>query len=178
MHRAGDGYARRGVASLRWINVDLDSSVLTVGRAKTKAGSGRQIPINSDLRTVIEEHAAWYTNRVGAIRPEWYVFPGRAGRPRSGDARPLDPTKPLGDVSTAWDALRARTGFACRLHDLRHTAAGKMAEAGVPEATVLAIMGRMSRSMMERYSRIGMAANRDAIKNVQLFFFSFQNVRS
>jgi integrase len=156
------------VASLRWSNIDLDSSVLTVGKAKTKAGTGRQIPMNADLRKVLEDHAVWYRRKLGGIRPEWYVFPGRSGRPKSGDARPLDPTKPVGDITTAWDALREHTGIQCRLHDLRHTTATKMAEAGTPESTMLSIMGHMSRAMLERYSHIRMAAKRDAVKSLEL----------
>ena len=39
-----------------------------------------------------------------------------------------------------------------------------MAEAGVPESTMLAIMGHMSRAMLERYSHIRMAAKREAIE--------------
>lgn len=156
------------VASLKWLNVDLDSSVLTVGKAKTKAGTGRQIPINADLRATLEEHAAWYRRKLGAIRPEWYIFPGRSGRPRDGHARPLDPSKAVGNITTAWDALREKTGVHCRLHDLRHTTATKMAEAGVPESTMLAIMGHMSRAMLERYSHIRMAAKREAVKSLEL----------
>ncbi len=54
--------------------------------------------------------------------------------------------------------------FRCRLHDLRHTAATKMAEAGIPESTMLALMGHMSRAMLERYSHIRMAAKREAVE--------------
>jgi len=43
-----------------------------------------------------------------------------------------------------------------------------MAEAGVPESTMLAIMGHMSRAMLERYSHIRMAAKRDAVKSLEL----------
>jgi integrase len=49
------------------------------------------------------------------------------------------------------------------LHDLRHTVATKMAEAGAPESTMLALMGHMSRVMLERYSHIRMAAKREAV---------------
>lgn len=52
--------------------------------------------------------------------------------------------------------------------DLRHTAATKMAEAGVPESTMLAIMGHVSRAMLEKYSHIRMAAKREAVKSMQL----------
>ena len=79
----------------------------------------------------------------------------------------MDPTCPIGDITTV-DALRERTGIQCRLHDLRHTTATKMAEAGVPESTMLAIMGHMSTAMLERYSHIRMAAKCDAVKALEL----------
>lgn len=156
------------IKSLRWSSIALDSSMLTVGRAKTKKGTGRQIPINADMVAVLEEHARWYVRKIGAIQSEWYVFPGREGSPVRGQQRPLDPTKPVGDITSSWDALREVCGVSCRLHDLRHTAATKMAEAGVPESTMLAIMGHMSRAMLERYSHIRMAAKREAVRSLEL----------
>jgi len=74
----------------------------------------------------------------------------------------------VGDITTAWDNLRERCDVHCRLHDLRHTAATKMAEAGVPESTMLAILEHMSRAMLERYSRIGMAAKREVVKSLEM----------
>ena len=75
-----------------------------------------------------------------------------------GKPTPSDPTRPITDVSGAWAALRTKAGVQGRLHDLRDTAATKMAEAGIPESTMLALMGHMSRAMLERYSHIRMAA--------------------
>jgi hypothetical protein len=49
-----------------------------------------------------------------------------------------------------------RAGVKCRLHDMRHTVATKMAEAGTPEITMLALLGHMSRAMLEPYSHIHM----------------------
>jgi hypothetical protein len=43
-----------------------------------------------------------------------------------------------------------------------------MAEGGVPESTMLAIMGHMSRAMLERYSHIRMAAKRTAVDSLRL----------
>jgi len=48
------------------------------------------------------------------------------------------------------------------------TAATKMVEAGTSESTMLAIMGHMSRPMLERYSHIRMAAKRVAVKSLSL----------
>lgn len=159
------------IAGLKWEQIDFSADVITVGhKAKTRAGSGRQIPMNPDVRAALEFHAAWYASpkRFGELRPDWYVFPGRVGRPRFGEKRPLDPTRPTSTIKSAWEALRDTAGVQCRLHDLRHTAATKMAEAGVPESTMLAIMGHMSRAMLERYSHVRMAAKREAVKSMAL----------
>ena len=68
------------IKSLRWSNVALEDSMLTVGRAKTRKGTGRQIPINADMVTVLQEHARWYRRKMGEIKPEWYLFAGRQER--------------------------------------------------------------------------------------------------
>ena len=79
---------------------------------------------------------------------------------------PSDPTRPSVELKTAWDSIRKAAGVKCRWHDLRHTVCTKMAEAGVPESTMLAIMGHMSRAMLERYSHIRMAAKREAVESL------------
>ena len=43
-----------------------------------------------------------------------------------------------------------------------------MAEAGVPESTMLAPLGHMSRAMLERYSHIRMAAKREAVESLSI----------
>jgi integrase len=145
------------ILGLTWGHVDFRWRVITVGKAKTPSGSGRQIPMNAELFNVLSARADWFTLRFGETRPEHYLFP--FGKPT-----PSDPTKPITDISGAWDALRKRAGVRCRLHDLRHTVATKMAEAGVPESTMLALLGHMSRAMLERYSHIRMAAKRAAVE--------------
>jgi integrase len=141
-----------------WGQVAFDQRVLTVGRAKTSSGTGRMIPMNNDLFVLLSAHAAWFTEKFGAARPEHYLFPF--------GSVPNDPTRPTTTLKTAWDSIRKDSGVSCRLHDLRHTAATKMAEAGVPESTMLALMGHMSRAMLERYSHIRMAAKREAVESL------------
>jgi integrase len=149
------------IISLTWGQVDFERQVITVGRAKTAAGTVRQIPMNRDLFAVLSVHSAWFTKRFGEAETEHYLFP--FGKPT-----PNDPSRPITDVTGAWKALRKAAGVQCRLHDLRHTAATKMAEAGVPESTMLALMGHMSRAMLERYSHIRMAAKRTAMDSLML----------
>ena len=59
-----------------------------------------------------------------------------------------------------------KSGFSAGYTTCRHTAVTKMAEAGFPESTMLAIMGHMSRAMLERYSHIRMKAKREAVESL------------
>ena len=147
--------------SLTWGQVDLIDKALTVGRAKTSNGTGRVIPINGELETVLATHRAWFVDAFGEPLAEHHLFPW--GKPR-----PCDPSRHATDITWGWDELRTDTGVRCRLHDLRHTFATRLAENGASESTMLALMGHMSRAMLERYSHIRMAAKREAVSGVTL----------
>ncbi|MGA2212469.1 MAG: site-specific integrase [Bryobacteraceae bacterium] len=147
--------------SLTWRQIDLMDKTLRVGRAKTSNGTGRMIPINDDLAAVLAAHRAWYAGEFGEPLPTHHLFPW--GKPV-----PSDPTRQATDITWGWDELRKDTGVSCRLHDLRHTFATNLAENGVSESTMLALMGHMSRAMLERYSHIRMTAKRDAVAGVVL----------
>ena len=125
--------------------------------------------MNPQLKAVLEMHAAWIANpkRLGEIRPEWFVFSSRKAV-KASEARPLIPAVHMKSVKSSWERIRTATGVSCRLHDMRHTVATKMAEAGVTESTMLAIMGHMSRAILERYSHIRMAAKREAVQSLSL----------
>ncbi|MBV8829678.1 MAG: site-specific integrase [Acidobacteriaceae bacterium] len=144
------------IRCLTWNQIDFASEVITVGRAKTSNGTGRQIPINEDLKRTLLQHADWYTRTFGSRSPDHFLFP--FGKPM-----PSDPTRPITSVKTIWKEVRKQAGVRCRLHDLRHTAATKMAEGEASESTMLSLLGHMSRSMLERYSHIRMAAKRQAV---------------
>src|ERR1035437_9907147 len=148
------------LAGAAWGQVAFDQRVLTVGRAKTSSGTGRMIPMNGDLFALLSMHAAWFTEKFGTARPEHYLFPF--------GSVPNDPTRPTTTLKTSWDSIRKDSGISCRLHDLRHTALTKMAEAGTPESTMLSLAGHMSRAMLERYSHIRMAAKREAVESLSI----------
>ncbi len=147
--------------SLMWSQVDLLGKTLTVGRAKTSSGTGRAIPINDDLASVLAAHRTQFAKSFGEPAAAHFLFAW-------GSPLPTDPTRPVSDLKHGWEKLRERTGVSCRLHDLRHTFATRLAENGVPESTMLALIGHMSRAMLERYSHIRMTAKRDAVAGVAL----------
>jgi integrase len=147
--------------TLQWRQIDLLNTHLTVGRAKTSSGTGRVIPINEELLPILKSHRQWFVENFGNPRPDHYLFPW-------GSPIPKDPSRHVVEVKTAWTKARRQANVSCRLHDLRHTYATQLAENGVPESTMLALMGHMSRAMLERYSHIRMKAKRDAVAKISL----------
>jgi integrase len=109
------------LTGMQWRQVDFENRVITVGTAKTTAGTGRQIPMTQELVEVMKEHAQWFTKRFGQTLSEHYLFP-------AGERWPSDPTRPTGSFKTAWSSLRKEAKVKCRIHDLRHTAITKLAE--------------------------------------------------
>jgi integrase len=65
---------------------------------------------------------------------------------------------------TAWRSLTAKAGLpGLRFHDLRHHCVTKLAEAGAPEETIMAIAGHVDRKMLDHYSHIRLEARRKAV---------------
>jgi integrase len=156
------GMRRDEIRLLRWSQIDFDKKNITVGtNAKTEAGRGRVIPIGPMLEAILSTHASWYAATFGSHKPEWYVFPFCQR------AKPIDPARPVTSLKKAWGSILEKAGVQCRIHDLRHTVCTKMAEAGVPEATMLDIMGHMSAAMLRRYSHIRQAAKVEAMQAIE-----------
>ena len=142
---------------LTWGRVDFERGEIVVGDSKTLAGAGRVVPIAAPLRAVLEHHRAGMTARFGPLKPDWYVFPACERQ------RPSDPTRPALALKTAWTSIRKATGVKCRLHDMRHSFATKLGEAGISESVMLDLLGHVSPAMLRRYSHIRESARRAAI---------------
>lgn len=151
------GMRSEEASTLQWLQIDWESNEVRVGQSKTEAGKGRTIPMSAPLRAALEQHAAAMAKAFGPLKPDWYVFPF------CNTVKPVDPTRPITSFKTAWDSVRTAAKVQCRLHDLRHSFCTKLAEAGVPESTMLDMMGHVSPSMLRRYSHIRAKARREAI---------------
>jgi integrase len=149
------------IANLTWSQINLNDRTLRVGKAKTVYSEGRIIPLNDELYETLRSHMGWYAQHFGEIDSSWYIFP-------SGEGHAMDPTIPIARIKRAWTTACARAGVRCRFHDLRHTVATKLAEQGTPEETMRALLGHMSREMLERYSHIRIAAKREAVRGLSL----------
>ncbi len=155
------------IKGLRLSDVNLTERTMTIRRSSTKTDAGcRVVPLNTitawALARLLERAAL-----LGASDPTHYIFPAfrfRHTKEMSVAGRGYDPTKPMKSWRSAWRALTRKAGLAgLRFHDLRHHCITRLAEAGVPEQTLMAIAGHVSREMLEHYSHIRMQAKREAV---------------
>jgi integrase len=151
---------------LTWQQIDFTHNSVTVGKSKTKYGTGRAVPLNSCALTTLREWAAQFPKR----KPSHYVFPaervGFSGNDEIPQVFDTEPTTPITSWKTAWNSARKAAKIECRLHDLRHTATTRLLERGVPFATVGTIMGWSPATtvrMARRYAHISDAAQREAM---------------
>jgi integrase len=155
------------IRRLRWDQIDFDSRTITVGKAKTAAGTGRPIPMNDRLTLALRTWA----NRFHARASVHYVFPAEQyGRPGTKTKKPgtyaADPTTPIGSWKTAWKNARTKANVSCRFHDLRHSAVTRLLEGGVSFPIVASLLGwsaSTTTKMARRYGHIGNAAHRQAV---------------
>lgn len=155
----------------RWKQVDFAQAEFQVGKAKTKGGKGRVVPLN---KPAMEAFSAWKARWPDA-KPNDYIFPSEKlvfkgkGAVESGvmTSIELDPSKPLGSWKTAWKTAKNRAKVECRLHDLRHHFLTALSETQTSDSTILAIAGHLSRAMLERYSHVRAKAKRDAVTAIE-----------
>ena len=125
------------ILGLTWDQVDLRQGVVTLTR--TKSGKWRKVPLNEVARPLLE----------ALPRSGPYVFGGAA---------------PFGAIKRAWQGACRRAGLGgLRFHDLRHTWASYVVEAGVDLRTVQELGGWSSLELVERYSHPTPDAKRRAV---------------
>jgi len=182
------GMRHNEIRLLQWKQIDFSNRTLLVGKSKTENGTGRTVPLNQRLFSVLQMWAANFPNR----EPGHYVFATEKYGAGTDDFKPCvyasDPTKPMKDWKEAWEAAKRRAGAAlmhsamqkatpvrqepaeplkCRFHDLRHTACTRLLEGGVPYPVVSSIMGWSAATairMAKRYAHIGQSAMREAME--------------
>lgn len=79
----------------------IEKKALTVGKSKTVAGAGRLISLNETALAALVAHAAWYTRRFGACKPEWFVFAFGKPLPKTQPAQSRRSKRPTRKASGA-----------------------------------------------------------------------------
>lgn len=125
------GMRRGELFSLEWRDVDLSRRELQVRQSKT--GRGRMIPLNVTAYDVLTN---WPRLKGCAL-----VFPNR----RTG--------RKLTNIKRAFTGACRRAGLVdFRFHDLRHTCATRLADAGADAFTIAELLGHADLSMTKRYT--------------------------
>jgi excisionase family DNA binding protein len=139
------GMRRGEILALQWTRVDLKKKTILI--TKTKGGKDRTIPINDQLYAELVR----LKQRNGNSDR---VFLGPAGRP-------------LSEIKTAFSAAKKRAKVkGLRFHDLRHTAATRLVEAGVDLITVRDILGHHSVVVTQRYAHTPDELKRRAVESL------------
>ena len=153
---------------LQWQNVDLQHGRLWVRQFKT--GKEVTIPIAPPLREVLLEARGWQTDQ--------YVCPKTARRYNKENAA----GKNIGNNNVNIDVLRVIRWIGLEpsvkvpgrdkkmtvygFHSLRHSFASYCAEAGVPKAVLLSILGTDSDIADKYYTHVGAEAQLKAINAI------------
>lgn len=156
---AGTGARINELLALEWSAVDWDTKALRIDAAlkPTSNGLERGVPKTERSRRTIrldDGLAALLKAERDRQEAEQRAIQGLSGvvtlrrllpeRALIFPASPLDPTKPRrhGPISKAFTGRAAKLGFGgLRFHDLRHTHATLLLQAGVPVAAVSARLG-------------------------------------
>jgi integrase len=128
------------ILSLQWRDVSLDRRELTIRAEKEKTRRERIIPISTRLMAVLEMRRA---DPAGCeFPPDAYVFGDALGRR-------------VRSVHGAWTNARKAANLGdFQLRDLRHEAASRFDEAGVPLVYVSSLLGHSNLSTTTRYLNI------------------------
>lgn len=146
---------------LRLGDINLYSRVLHIRREFAKN--------RHRIRTIpMHDQAVWAVTRLmeraqalGASAPHHHLMPFRVA-PNAWD---LDRPMSNSGIRKAWDAVRKAADVSwLRVHDLRHTAITRMAEAGVPIPVILSMAGHISTRMQQHYTAVSESAKRCAVE--------------
>lgn len=137
------GMRRGEIFNLKWFDVDFTRGFIQV--RESKSNKKRLIPMNSTVSSLLG----------GLKRKSEYIFPS----PRTGGR--LDNIKK--SFQRAVEKARIED---FRFHDLRHTAATRMADAGADAFTLMKILGHSDIRMTSRYTHATDSALRRAVANL------------
>lgn len=113
--------------------------------AHTKTGKDRDVPLSPEAREILERQP----------KTAAHVFPS----PKTG-GQLVDIKRPFGQ---ACDAAKIKD---LRFHDLRHTAATRMADAGINVIAIAEILGHGDIRTTKRYSHAMEEAKREAVEKL------------
>lgn len=128
------GFRQANALRLRWDEVDLVNKQIVIGGDKMKNGHTFGVPIPELAVEIIKR-------QIG--RHDEYVFTTAHGKPRKSIS------------SDTWKAVKQKAGIEdFRWHDIRHTWASTLAQAGVPDSALMSLGSWETPSMVRKYAHL------------------------
>jgi integrase len=133
------GMRRGELLGLEWERVDLHSAIIYLESQHTKAGKRRTVPINAVARNAILNRARFRAEHCPDA--PWVFCDAKGTR--------------IASVQRSFGTACERAGIMdFRFHDLRHTCAAWLVQAGVPLTEVRDVLGHSTIKMTERYAHL------------------------
>ncbi len=163
---AWTGLRLRDCVMLSWKDVNLKENILRIVPSKTsRTNKLVTIPIHPKLSRQLQEASSWQTDDI--VLPK---VSERYLRNPSGITK--DCIKVMKHVGIEDDSAkqkgRARSANLYGFHSFRHSFVSFCAEAGVPMATVQAIVGHGSPAMTRHYTHIGIDTLKSAVNKLAI----------
>lgn len=145
----GTGVRWGELTSLTWGDIDLVRRTLYVRAAAAKSGKPRTIPLNHEVFVTLEAWRKQVTADSTAL-----VFAGREG-------------EKMVHAKRSWATVTKAAGLTdFHWHDLRHSFASKLVQAGVDLNMVRELMGHADLKMTLRYSHLRQENLADAVSKI------------
>ncbi|MDQ1591629.1 MAG: hypothetical protein QOG71_2256 [Pyrinomonadaceae bacterium] len=137
------GMRRSEIFNLRWFDTDMTRETVHVRQSKN--GKARAVPMNETIKALLQS----------LPKTSEYVFPS----PKTGGR--------VVDVGRQFERAVREVGLSnFRFHDLRHTAASRMADRGVDPFTLAYIFGWSDIRMAMRYTHSTNATMKEAVRSL------------
>jgi len=133
----------------KWSLVDRQNRIWRVSAENSKSGKSRSVPLSDAALDVLDQ--------IGTEGQHDYVFTNP------------DTGKPFTHIRHTWIRIREKAGMPwLRLHDLRHSFASMLVNAGCSLFVVQQALGHADSSVTQRYSHLSSKTLQDAANNASL----------
>jgi integrase len=129
------GMRRGEILGLQWKWIDFDENLIHLPHTHTKTQTSRKIPVNEIVRKILLERKLLSGGNI-------FVFPSEESK--TGHLEWLKRS-----FTTACKVAKIEN---LRFHDLRHSAATRLIESGIPLHAVARLLGHSTVRVTERYS--------------------------
>ncbi|WP_340619286.1 tyrosine-type recombinase/integrase [Xenorhabdus siamensis] len=140
------GLRRSNILNLEWSQIDLQRKVAWIHPEDTKGGKAIGVALNDTACKVLRDQIGKHNRWVFVHTKAWH---------RSDGTPTAEVRKMRVDDNTAWKTGLRRAGIEnFRFHDLRHTWASWLVQAGVPLSALQEMGGWESIEMVRRYAHL------------------------